>query len=56
MRIVPTLAGVALGTIVAPRVMDMIGVPATDGVGMDDLVQAAIITAAIMLVNKVLPG
>ena len=50
-----TLAiGAAVGTALAPMVLNAVGIGVSDGFGMDDIVQALVIVAAIMVVDRIL--
>lgn len=54
MRILPTALGVVAGKFLAPTVLNALGIGSEEGFGMDDFAEAAVITAAIVLANKVL--
>ena len=54
MRILPTALGAGIGVLASVPIMDAIGVEVTGGIGIDDFVQAIIITAAILLVHQIL--
>ena len=54
MKALPIFVGAAVGTLAAPMVLNALNIPVADGFGMDDLAQAAIIAASIILVDMVM--
>jgi hypothetical protein len=51
---VPLAVGAFVGLLVAPKVLDMAGIPSAPGIGMDDVVTVALIVGSIILTHKVL--
>lgn len=53
-RTLTLAAGAAVGTFIAPQVLNALNIPPSEGFGTDDIVTAIVIAASVMLVDSIL--